>query len=561
MSLTSPNRGYPLERIEGNDGSMATWVGTFDLIAEALGDLRDTAQRVMDLPGVGDAITRVRGDAQAIASPLRETISEAELLASVLSTYADAFSASAVPANRLIEDIEGAHASWVSAQHEAEQAGLAALWSSRSGPEADADAANEDAREAMSAADGAQQVVDELWHTWEALYSSWDEAYDRAMSSLVSGVATVLTNDERFLLDQLLAADGPAAVLKLWNDNPALRGALAEQYPDIIGNLDGIPFDVRAEVNFRRLTELYSRLETLAEPLKSDVAALWDEVDPSRGGKLISFDLNGSEQTTAAIWYGPFDASNVSTLVPGMLSKVDKIGEFGKSARDLIDNTDDAAIAWFGYDSPEVPEEPSMIRAQNGAPALRSFLLSLDAQAGDRTINVIAHSYGSTTAALAIGSSPEGLGVDRFITVGSAGLPDDEAILDNLQSPEAPRIYATLSDNDFWAPIGKLTGWGHHTDPSGLDGVTTFESDGGVDADGRPLLPTPGHSAHTGVNFPGQSAPGGYLLAGSESFYNVRQIVLVGEPGTESGGEGSAKGYWERVAEGLSSSGGYGFGY
>lgn len=35
MSLASPNRGYPLERIEGNAGSMASWVGTFDLIAEA----------------------------------------------------------------------------------------------------------------------------------------------------------------------------------------------------------------------------------------------------------------------------------------------------------------------------------------------------------------------------------------------------------------------------------------------------------------------------------------------------------------------------------------------
>lgn len=560
MSLTSPNRGYPLERIEGNAGSMATWVGTFDLIAEDLGDLRERAQRVTDLPGVGDAITRARGDAQTIASPLRETIGEAELLSSVLSTYADAFSASAVPANRMIEDIEGAHATWTSAQHEAEQAGLTALWSSRSGPEAEADAANEDAREAMSAADGAQQVLDELWHTWEALYSSWDEAYDRAMSSLVSGVATVLTNDERFLLDQLLAADDPATVLKLWNDNPALRGALAEQYPDIIGNLDGIPFDVRADANFRGLTELHDRLETLAEPLKSEVRTLWLEVMKQKG-KLVSFDTSGAEQTTAAVWYGPLDSDNVSILVPGMLSEVSGIWEFGASARDLIADTGGAAIAWFGYDSPEVAEEPSMTRAQNGAPALRSFLLGLDAQTGERTINVIAHSYGSTTAALALGSSPEGLGVDRFITVGSAGLPDDEAILTNLQSLDAPRIYATLSDNDFWAPIGKLTGWGHHTDPSGLDGTTTFDSDGGVDVDGRPLLPTPGHSAHTGVNFPGQDAPGGYLLAGSESFYNVRQIVLTGEPGTEPGGKGSEKGYWGRVAEGLSSPGGYGFGY
>lgn len=200
-----------------------------------------------------------------------------------------------------------------------------------------------------------------------------------------------------------------------------------------------------------------------------------------------------------------------------------------------------------------------MSRAEDGAPALRSFLLGLDAQKGPRTINVIAHSYGSTTAGLAIGSAPDGLGVDRFITVGSAGLPDDDAVLSNLQSSEAPRIYATTSDNDFWAPIGLLTGWGHSTSPTSLDGVTLFDSDGGIGADGEELLPTPGHSAHGGANFPGQQVPGGYLEAGSESFYNVRSIARTGELGTEVGGEGSVDGLWDVVALGLSAPGLYGY--
>lgn len=559
MNLVSPHRGYPLERIEGNSGSMETWVGTFDRIAKDLGDLRDRAHRVAELPGVGDAISRARSDAQVIAGPVRSGIVDAQLLSSVLSAYADAYSAHAVPANRMIEEIRNAHAAWESAAGEAEQAGLKALWSSRSGPDDEATKANDDARDAMATADAAKKALDELWTSWETLYTSWDEAYDKALSSLVSGASVYLTNEEKALLDQLLAANDPAAVWQLWNANPALRDALADHYPDIIGNLDGIPYDVRADANLRRLKELHNRLQFLSEPQKSEVAALWDEVE-KKNGKLISFDPDGSEQTTAALWYGPFDAANVSTLVPGMLSKVNGIGEFGKSARDLIDGTGDAAVAWFGYDSPEVPEEPFMDRAQNGAPALRSFLLGLDAQPGSRTINVIAHSYGSTTAALAIGSAADGLGVDRFITVGSAGLPDDAQVLANLQSPDAPRIYATTSANDFWAPVGKVTGWGHHTDPASLDGVTTFDSDGGVDAAGEPLLATPGHSAHSGVNFPGQNAPGGYLLKGSESFYNVREIVRTGEPGTEPGGEGSEKGYWDLVAEGMSQ-GGYGLGY
>lgn len=559
MSLTSPTKGYALEKIDGDVGSMASWVGTFDSTAEELGDLRDRAQRVTELPGVGDSITKARDDAQLLLTPVRSGVADAELLSRVLSEYADAYSASAVPANRMIEEIEDAHASWTQAQGQAEQAGLRALWSSRSGPDDEAATANEDARDAMADADRAKDALDELWATWEGLYTAWDEAYDRALSALASGSAVVLTNEERALLDALLAADDPAAVLALWNDNAALRAVLAERYPEIIGNLDGIPFDVRAEANLRRLTALHDQLSNLPEPTKSEVSALWNEVMLNKG-QLVSFDPDGSEQMTAALWYGPLDATNVSVLVPGMLSEVQGIGEFGTSARDLISGTGDAAVAWFGYDSPNIVEEPSMARAQDGAPALRSFLLGVDTQAGSRTLNVVAHSYGSTTAALAIGSSPDALGVDRFITVGSAGLPDDDTVLGNLQGPGGPRIYATTSANDFWAPVGKLTGWGHHTDPSSLDGVTVFDSDGGR-AGGVDLLPTPGHSAHGGANFPWESEAGGYLEKGSESFYNVKSIVTTGEPGTEPGGEGSVEGYWDLVARGLSSPGIYGYGY
>lgn len=558
MSLTSPNLGYPLEKLDGSPGSMGTWVGTFDRVAEGLGDLRTRAQRVTDLPGVGDSIGKARSDAQALLGPVRSGIAEAELLSRVLAAYADAYTASAEPANRMIDEIEDAHEAWKRAAGEAEQAGSNALWTSRSGTDAEAETANQDARDAMAAQDAAKVLLDELWETWERHYTAWDEAYDAALASLAAGTSVYLTNDERALLDALLAADDPAAVLALWNDNPALRDALAEQYPDIIGNLDGIPYDVRAEANLRRLTALHDSLDSLTDPLKSEVTKLWAEVQRN-GGKLIAFDPKGWEQLTAAVWYGPLDAENVSTLVPGMLSDVTGIGEFGQSARDLIDRTGDAAIAWFGYDSPDFVEEPSMSRAEDGAPALRSFLLGLDAQSGPRTINVIAHSYGSTTAGLAIGSAPDGLGVDRFITVGSAGLPDDEAVLANLQSSEAPRIFATTSENDFWAPIGKLTGWGHSTSPTSLDGVTVFDSDGGVDAGGGDLLPTPGHSAHGGANFPWEHEAGGYLESGSESFYNVRSIVTTGEVGTEVGGEGSEDGMWELIARGLSSPGMYGY--
>lgn len=34
-------------------------------------------------------------------------------------------------------------------------------------------------------------------------------------------------------------------------------------------------------------------------------------------------------------------------------------------------------------------------------------------------------------------------------------------------------------------------------------------------------------------------------MEGSESFYNIQQIILTGEPGTEMDGEGSESGFWD----------------
>ena len=87
MSLSSPNRGYVLEKIDGNAGSMASWVRTFDDVAEELGHLRDRAQRVTELPGAGKAISTTRGDAQTLLGPTRSGITDAELLSRVLDPY------------------------------------------------------------------------------------------------------------------------------------------------------------------------------------------------------------------------------------------------------------------------------------------------------------------------------------------------------------------------------------------------------------------------------------------------------------------------------------------
>lgn len=552
MTLVSPNRGYPLQRIDGSSGSMSYWHGLFTSVADKLSTLRTSSQTAGDLPGNGAAVTAARTDADELVSALSPNIAEAELLAGVIQRYADAYDNHAQRANGMIEDIETAHASWASFSGMAQNAGNAALALSYGDDQAAIDLATDVAVGLIGSRDQAKQELDELWIEYEGYYGDWDEAYDAALAELAGGTGTVLTSDARDLLNDLLGADSPEEVQQLWNQHPELHDEILAAHPEIIGNLDGIPYDVRSDANHRVLEDLYN--SDLDEPLRSDIDALWNEVELN-GGHLISFDPNGSEQVTAALWFGDFDAGNVSVMIPGMNSTVSGIGEWGASARDL--NADvgpgSATVVWFGYDSPTIPEEPFMDRAEDGAAALASFLRGLDVTIPSSQVNVVAHSYGSTTAALAIGSQPDGLGVDQFIILGSAGFPSDPEVLANLET--GPQIFGTLSEGDVWARIGRDTSWGggHSTVPETLPGVVEFGSDGGYASDGSQLGYTPGHGTHDGGNsiWGWWEEDNGYLSPGTESFYNIGEIILNGEPGTEMDGEGSENGFWGWVPDWL----------
>lgn len=539
MTLTSPNRGYPLERLEGNSGSMAYWSSLFTRVADRLGDLRTAVQSAHDLPGLGRAVTAVRTDASDLSGLLPADIAEAQLLAGVMQRYADAFDAHAKPANDLIDDIETAHAEWSRLNLAADHAGRAAMSAAYGDDQDKIDDTNDAVTEAIGDRDAAKEALDELWTQYEGYYGDWDTAYAAALSELAGGSGTVLTNEARDLLDALLAATSPEDIYRLWLEHPELQDEIAKSHPEIIGNLDGIPWDVRATVNKARLDEL---LETEPEgPHRDELEAIVRALNA--GGtpppNLISFDPDGSEQVTAAIAYGDLStASEINTLIPGMKGNVEDLMSWGESAKALNESVGpgSATVVWFGYDTPELLEEPDMARAEDGAAALRSYLLAVRALSPEADVNVIAHSYGSTTAALAIGSQPDGLGVTSFIAVGSAGFPNDPTVVENLTNGKPPQIYATISEDDAVARVGRATAPGHPVSPERLPGTTVFDSDGGVDASGGNLPSATGHDA---------LGPGAYLEPGSESFYNVSEIIQTGEPGTERGGEGSTQGFWD----------------
>lgn len=539
MTLTSPNRGYPLERLEGNSGSMSYWSLLFTRVADRLGDMRTAAHSVHDLPGVGLSITAVRTDARDLAGMLASEIAEAQLLSGVLQRYSDAFDLNAKPVNDLIDDIEAAHAKWSQLNLASDQAGRAAMAAATGDDQSEVDDANDAARAAISDREAVKDELDELWIRYESFYGEWESAYAAALSELAGGSGATLTNEARDFLDDLLAATSPEEVNRLWVNNPALQQEIIDGHPDIVGNLDGVPWDVRAEVNGARLRAM---LETEPDgPRRDELEAILRVIDAGGASKPnpISFDPDGSEQVTAALAYGDLStASEITTFIPGMNANVRALSGWGTSANELNLNLGEGAatVVWFGYDTPNEPEEPGMSRAEDGAASLKPYLLAVRALSPSADVNVIAHSYGSTTAALAIGSQADGLGVTSFITVGSAGLPKDPAVIANLTNGQPPRLYATISEDDALARIGRATSPGHPVSPERLFGATVFDSDGGVDESGSSLPASTRHDA---------LGTGAYLQSGSESFYNVSEIIKTGEPGTERGGEGSTQGFWD----------------
>lgn len=284
-----------------------------------------------------------------------------------------------------------------------------------------------------------------------------------------------------------------------------------------------------------------------AQRLQAELRRAQSDQQPAN---LVAFGRRG-HALTAAISYGDLaDADRVSVVVPGMLSTVGNIASLSRSAQNIYqgvyqrtqlpteqhsDHSDtgqqpsrDAVVAWMGYDSPEIPQEPWMRHAHMGSSALADALGELrahTAQPGgpgaDRWIGVVAHSYGSTTAAeaLKISDAP----VDVFATVGSAGLAvgtrrSDLAARRVVAATAQPRAtslsgsefsltqpYRGGTSRDYIAPFGKTFG-AHNVDPRSLKGAR--------------VTPMPGHHQHT-IWTPPEKKALGYLAARSEALEMV----------------------------------------
>jgi hypothetical protein len=239
------------------------------------------------------------------------------------------------------------------------------------------------------------------------------------------------------------------------------RTALANRHPDLLGNLDGVPLDLRYRANHARTAG--------TRWVDAQVLAY----DPSGRGRL------------AVVLGDLAHAASVAVVVPGsdvdlrrFANPVDPMRGPDGMARALADTAgpDLAVIAWLGYDTPEgVGVDAATGRlARAGATALSRFAAGLAATTPARQ-RYLCHSYGTVVCALAARDLP----ADDLVFVGSPGVRTDTATDLHTRA----RVWAARAPGDWtaWLPHLSVGDLGHGADPTAVSfGARPFSTAGAV---------------------------------------------------------------------------------
>lgn len=268
--------------------------------------------------------------------------------------------------------------------------------------------------------------------------ATWTDAYGDATA--VRGLA------DEYLSDAIPQNKSPAERKAWWEGlTQEAREEYLAVFPDRIGNLDGIPSDVRDAANRDNLQLLIGKLsaqndgesQTRLEGLR-EIDRQLRSVDP-RVPPMYLLGIGDEGNGRAIVAYGnPDTARNVSAYVPGLGTALDK--EFAvndlKRARDTAIGAQkydgsSAAITWLGYEAPQASkfDVAGTGRAEAGAPAYNSFMSGLMAtnQHDDPHLTAIGHSYGSRTVGAAAQQDGGIPGADDIVFVGSPGVGVDRA--------------------------------------------------------------------------------------------------------------------------------------
>lgn len=352
------------------------------------------------------------------------------------------------------------------------------------------------------------------------------------------------------LADQLAHAKAAAAQADaLKNQHPDWAAGKNIPHP----NEPGAIFDDR--LAYEAWQRQYDAAQNGAKYLP-DLQAVDKAVKASPDRKLLLLDTETGKQARAAIAVGdPDKATHVSVSAPGLNTTVHgAIEEMTKEATNLRTEAlgqlratpghahdTVSAIAWIGYDPPQVPGLDDLGKsltggwgvshddiARAGAHDLARFYDGIQAthQGGRADLTAIGHSYGSLTTGLAL-QEPGDHGVSRALFYGSPGIeastpqqlhlqpghvftmetPDDPIqwtydgprIAHDL-APFLPQPFSTIAEGILGG--ADATGAGHFgPNPATNPNFTHLATGPAIAPDGRHLEAAHGHSDYP--RFPG----------------------------------------------------------
>lgn len=340
-------------------------------------------------------------------------------------------------------------------------------------------------------------------------------------------------------LDRLLASPpAPADVGRMWRllDPAKQKKVLVDEEPHLIGNLEGVPYEVRGRANLldlrRTIADAKHQLETergKAERLElqrrlTTLGNVRTALKSSDGVARTLVGLDTSDDAKASIVVGDLStAQYVSVLVPGMYMSVgEQMEGWAKVAQDLHDQQvawlhrllgprsssgtpGVAVVAWIGYQTPVLTNIGGLQLAEQGADSLERTLEGIEAlrQENPPYLSVFAHSYGSTAALLAL--ERHSVTVDALALMGSPG-SDAQSVGD--LAVRGGNVFVGEASMD---PIVNSAFFG--SDPGSPSyGAKAMGVDGAVD----PI---------THLELTGSSGHNEYFTAGTEC---MRNLALIG---------------------------------
>ncbi len=331
-----------------------------------------------------------------------------------------------------------------------------------------------------------------------------------------------------------LETNPPAAseVAVIWSSaDPGGLAALEHAAPGLVGNLEGVPYAARDDLNRASLSDIskaiHQRLHAgVGRAERDDLTKRLHLIKEVRAAlvtgtsglrrELVSLDVRGEGRAVIAIG-DVSTADYVSYLIPGMFFGVDsQIRAWAQTADELAteqhawlarggSTKSVAAVAWIGYQTPTLMNVASMELARDGRDALTASLSGLRAERGANQpyVSVLAHSYGSTAALLSL--QEDNVSVDALAMVGSPGSP--ARTVKDLHVANG-NVWVGAAQ---WDPIPASGVFG--SQPASPDyGPHHFGVDGAVDP-------------YTGQQLSAAISHNDYFTDGGESF---RNLVLIG---------------------------------